>query len=131
MTPEHQRFHLDHRLLGVAPRTVGILLWWKVGFEDRFQYQQRCRHADPIPQGRDAQRPELAVGLRYEHASDRLRSVCLPPERKRWVRLAPNWKAPPCHGARGKPTFAAATVNGQLAPSPGGGDSKIDLKENF
>src|SRR5882757_1552783 len=77
MTPEHQRFHLDHRLLGVAPRTVGILLWWKVGFEDRFQYQQRCRHADPIAQGRDAQRPELAVGLRYEHSSDRLRSVSL------------------------------------------------------
>src|SRR5215831_5027927 len=38
MTPEHQRFHLDHRLLGVAPRTVGILLWWKVGFEDRLRW---------------------------------------------------------------------------------------------
>jgi hypothetical protein len=31
----------------------------------------------------------------------------------------------------GKPTFAAATVNGQLAPSPGGGDGKIDLIEKF
>jgi len=30
------RFHLDHRLLGISPRTVGILLWWKVGLEDRF-----------------------------------------------------------------------------------------------
>src|SRR5580698_1548891 len=24
--------HLDHRLLGVAPRTVGVLFWWEVGF---------------------------------------------------------------------------------------------------
>src|SRR5262247_4160322 len=22
--------HLDHRLLGISPATVGILLWWKV-----------------------------------------------------------------------------------------------------
>ena len=47
-----QRSHLDHRLLSVAPGTVGILFWWKVGFEDRFQHQHRCRHADPIAQGR-------------------------------------------------------------------------------
>ena len=46
---------------------------------DRLQHQHRCCHADPIPHGRDAQRPEFAVGLRYEHASDRLRSVCLLP----------------------------------------------------
>jgi hypothetical protein len=26
--------------------------------------KHRCCHADPIPQGRDAQRPEFAVGLR-------------------------------------------------------------------
>src|SRR5215467_12833098 len=94
MTPEHQRFHLDHRLLGVAPRTVGILLWWKVGFEDRFQYQQRYRHADPIAQGRDAQRPELAIGLWYEHSSDRLRSVSLLLERKR------QFAEPPLHPIR-------------------------------
>src|SRR5580698_4744331 len=80
---EQLLLHLDHRLLGVAPGTVGILLWWKIGFEDRFQHQHRCCHADPIPQGRDAQRPELAVGLRYEHASDRLRLISLLPERKR------------------------------------------------
>ena len=30
---KQQRFHLDHRLLGVAPGTVSLLLWWKVGFE--------------------------------------------------------------------------------------------------
>src|SRR6202035_3638628 len=53
------------------------------GFEDRFQHQHRCCHADPIPQGRDAQRPEFAVGLRYEHSSDGSRSVGFLPERKR------------------------------------------------
>src|SRR5262249_49065831 len=41
------------------------------------------RHADPIPQGRDAQRSELAIGLRYVHASDGVRSVSLLPECKR------------------------------------------------
>jgi len=50
---------------------------------DRLQHQHRCCHADPIPHGRDPQRPEFAVGLRYKHASDRLRSVPLLPERKR------------------------------------------------
>jgi hypothetical protein len=67
---KQQLFHLDHRLLGVSPGTVGVLLWWKIGFKDRFQHQHRCCHADPIPHGRDAQRPEFAVGLRYEHSSD-------------------------------------------------------------
>jgi hypothetical protein len=27
--------HLDHRLLGVAPSTIGVDLWWKISFEDR------------------------------------------------------------------------------------------------
>ena len=80
---KQQPLHLDHRLLGISPRAVGILLWWKIGFEDRFQHQHRCRHADPIPQGRDAQRPEFAIGLRYVHSSDGVRSVSLLPERKR------------------------------------------------
>src|SRR3984957_9507394 len=34
-------------------------------------------------QGRDAQRPEFAVGLRYVHSSDWVRSVGFLPERKR------------------------------------------------
>src|SRR5450755_2051933 len=80
---EQLLFHFDHRLLRIAPRTVSVLFWWKVGFEDRFQHQHRCCHADPIPQGRDTQRPEFAVGLRYEHSSDGGRSVSLLPERKR------------------------------------------------
>src|SRR6202795_2397446 len=83
MAMVQQRSHLDHRLLGVSPAAVGVLLWWKVGFEDRFQHQHRCCHADPIPQGRDAQGPELAVGLRYEHSSDGSRSVSLLPDSKR------------------------------------------------
>ncbi len=64
-------------------KKVGILFGWKVGFEDRFQHQHRCRHADPISHGRDAQRPELAVGLRDKHSSDRIRLVAFFPERKR------------------------------------------------
>ena len=91
---EQQLFHLDHRLLGVAPGAVGVLFWWKVGFEDRFQHQHRCCHADPIPQGRDAQRPEFAVGLRDEHSSDGVRSVGLLPERKR------QFAEPPLHPIR-------------------------------
>jgi hypothetical protein len=83
MPAEHQLFHLGHCLLRVAPRAVRILFAWKIGFEDRFQHQHRCCHADPIPQGRDAQRPEFAVGFRYEHAPDRVRPVVLFLERKR------------------------------------------------
>src|ERR1700746_1536862 len=86
--------HLDYRLLGVAPRAGGVLLGWKVGFKDRFQHQHRCCHADSITQGRDAQRPEFAVGLRYEHSSDGIRSVSLLPERKR------QFAKPPLHPVR-------------------------------
>ncbi len=49
-------FHLDHRLLGVSPRAISVLLLWKVRFEDRFEHQHRCCHAHPISQGRDGQR---------------------------------------------------------------------------
>ena len=80
---EQQLLHLYGSLLGVALSAVGVDFRWKVGFEDRLQHQHRCRHADPIPHGRDAQRPEFAVGLRDKHSSDWLRSVSLLPERKR------------------------------------------------
>ena len=30
MAPEQQIFHLDHRLLGISPWAVSVLLWWKV-----------------------------------------------------------------------------------------------------
>jgi len=34
------------------------------------------------------------------------------------VGLAPTGKAPPCHGARGKPTFAEAKVTVEVVPLP-------------
>src|SRR5690349_17984221 len=67
----------------LRPRPVGVLFGWKVGFKDQFQDQRCRRHADPIPHARNPQRPEFAVGLRYEHSSDRLWPVSLLPERKR------------------------------------------------
>ena len=48
VTAKQQFFHFDHRLLGIAARTVGVLLRWKIGFEDRFEHQQCCAHAHPI-----------------------------------------------------------------------------------
>jgi hypothetical protein len=48
VTSEQRLLHLEHRLLGVAARSVGILLGWKVGFKDRFEHQHRCCHARPI-----------------------------------------------------------------------------------
>src|ERR1700746_29840 len=83
VTPEQQLLHLYDGLLGVSPSAVGIDFRRKIGFEERFQHEQRGWHADPIPHARDAQRPEFAVGLRYKHASDWLWSVSLLPERKR------------------------------------------------
>src|SRR5215469_11037121 len=80
---KQQFFHCDRRLLGTPPWPVGVLFGWKIGFKDRVQYQRCRRHADPIPHARDAQRPELAVGLRYIHSSDWLWPISLVPERKR------------------------------------------------
>jgi hypothetical protein len=98
VSAKQQFFDLDRRLLGIPPRPVGVLFGWKIGFKacpragqrpdpgDRFQ-NQRCRcHADPIPHARDAQRPELAVGLRYKHSSDWLWPISLLPEGKRQFR---------------------------------------------
>src|SRR5271169_6887899 len=80
---EYQLLRLYDRLLGISPSAVGVDFRREIGFEDRLQHQHCCCHADPIPHGRDAQRPEYAVGLRYKHASDWLRPVALLPERKR------------------------------------------------
>jgi hypothetical protein len=52
---EQRLFHLYHRLLGIAARPIGVLLGWKVGFEDRFEHEHRCCHAHPITQGRHGQ----------------------------------------------------------------------------
>ena len=83
VSTEQPFLHLYDCLLSVSPGAIGVDFRWKIGFEDRLQHQQRCCHADPIPHARDAQRPELAVGLRYKHSSDWLRPVGLLPERKR------------------------------------------------
>src|SRR5215471_12501756 len=80
---EQQLLRLYDCLLSVSPSAVGVDFRRKIGFEDRFQHQQRCCHADPIPNARDAKWPEFAVGFRYKHSSDWLWSVSLLPERKR------------------------------------------------
>jgi hypothetical protein len=80
---KQQLFHLDYRLLGIAPRAVSILLGRKIGFEDRFEHEQCCAHTHPITQGRDTQRSKLAIGLGDKHSSDGVRSVALLSERKR------------------------------------------------
>ena len=49
MAAKHQLLHLDHRLLGVAPGAVGIEFRGKVA--PGSSPGDRCRHADPIPQG--------------------------------------------------------------------------------
>ena len=69
-------------------------MFFSSSFEDRFQHQHCCCHADPIAQGRDAQRPEFAIGFRYKHSSDGVRSVSLLPERKR------QFTKPPLHPIR-------------------------------
>src|SRR5215471_398850 len=83
VTPEQQLLHLYHCLLSVARSAVGVDFRRKIGFEDRFQQQQSCCHADPIPHARDAQWSEFTVGLRYVHSSDWLWPISLLPERKR------------------------------------------------
>jgi len=52
MATEQRLFHFDHRLLGIAARTIGVLLGWKIGIENRIEHQHRCCHAYPIAQSR-------------------------------------------------------------------------------
>jgi hypothetical protein len=49
VSAEQLLFHLNHHLLGIAARAIGVLFRLQVSFNDRFQYQHRCYHADPIP----------------------------------------------------------------------------------
>jgi hypothetical protein len=37
MTAEQPPLYRRHRLLGISPGTVSVLLWWKVGFKGRDQ----------------------------------------------------------------------------------------------
>jgi hypothetical protein len=41
-------FHVNNCLLGIAARTVSILFIREIRFENRFQYQHRCGHANSI-----------------------------------------------------------------------------------
>jgi hypothetical protein len=53
-----------------------------------------CRHADPIPNSRDAQRPQFAIGFGNEHPANRVRSISPLPERQR------QFIQPPLHAVR-------------------------------
>ena len=50
VTTEQRLLHVDHRLLGIAARTIGVLFGWKVGFKDRIEHQHRRCHAQSIDQ---------------------------------------------------------------------------------
>jgi hypothetical protein len=69
---------------------ISLLLTWKETCRPEEAPQERPQrlrnarqYADPIAQGRDAQRPEFAVGFQDEHSFDGIRSVGFLPERKR------------------------------------------------
>jgi len=57
MASVQRLFRRDHRLLGIAALSIGVLLGWKVGFKDRVEHEHRRCHAHPISQGRNNQRP--------------------------------------------------------------------------
>src|SRR6516162_8502357 len=94
---KQQRFHLDHRLLGIAPRTVGILLWWKEACS-AFTRVAACTLApSPI-------RDTLSEGFSYFVTSKAA------PVASGWsvrrVGICTHWKAPPYHGAHPSETLA-------------------------
>jgi hypothetical protein len=35
VSTKQQPLHLDHRLSGISPSTVGVLFWWEVGLPSR------------------------------------------------------------------------------------------------
>ena len=61
------------RLMRRAVRTEPIGAIFKVGFEDRLQYQQGRHLHHPVPHRRNPQRSHLSVGFRYVHAAHWLR----------------------------------------------------------
>src|SRR5260370_1445658 len=128
MATEHQLLHLNDCLLSVSPSAVGVDFRRKIGFKDRLQHQHRCCHGDPIPHGRDAQRPEFAVGLRYKHSSDWLLPVGLLPVPPPLV--APFWSQPPfppraLPGFSGPPSLSATPARPTCPSRASGGSSLI------
>jgi hypothetical protein len=58
----HQPIYLDHRLLGVAPGTVGILLWWKaVPVRDLLLRSTQAGHQCGLPNTTDRRAAVLHV----------------------------------------------------------------------
>ena len=71
-----QPVHALDRVMRASARPVGVLLRLQVGFEDWRQYQHRRRLRHPVPEARNAQRPELpALLLRDEDLPNRVRPV--------------------------------------------------------
>ena len=65
VTTEQQFLHLDHRLLGIPPGTIGVEFRWKIGFEDRINTSIAAGHA---PKSRTVEMPSglslpLAFGM--------------------------------------------------------------------
>src|SRR5205807_3848665 len=75
MTRVEQAMNLPDRIVRVPIRSVAILLRRQVGLKDWPQYQRHRRLRYPIPDRRDPQGPQLAVGLRDVHPSNRLRLI--------------------------------------------------------
>ena len=71
-----QPMYAHDRALRVSARPVRILLRLQVGLENRRQHQHRRRLRHPVPETRNAQRPELpALLLRDEDLPHRARPV--------------------------------------------------------
>ena len=83
VTRVEQAMHLPDCIVRVPVRAVGILLRRQVGLKDRPYYQYHRRLHYPVPDRRDPQRPQLAVGLRDIHPANRIRLIRLLLERLR------------------------------------------------
>ena len=72
--------HFAHGIVRVALGPVSILFVLQIGFEDRFQYQNR-RHLDhSIPDDGYAQGSLFPIGLRDIHPANRRRTITLVPQ---------------------------------------------------
>ena len=76
LVPEaRQAVNFPHSVQGTAIRSIGILLRWQVGLEDRFQDQEQSSLHYPVFDRGNPQRSLLAVRLGYPHPTDRLRLI--------------------------------------------------------
>ena len=63
MARRQQPVHAPDRVMRAPARPIGVLLRLQVGLEDRRQHQHRRRLRHPVPETRNAQRPELPTLL--------------------------------------------------------------------